>query len=376
MMPRKRCFMRLVARVLHERSFRAYASTVEYRNPSLKDVAEAAGVHPATASRALKNDRRITEATRLRVLSAAEALGYRTDPLVSLLMSHRRTSTTPDFQGVIAYVTRYTTPGEWQGVSESFTRIHHGAAAAADRQGYALEEFCVPPVKGAAASFQRMAIARGIQCILIAPLPKPNGHLRMDWDKFHTIGIGYSLIRPEIHRVATDHFGCLVVATRQARRRGYRRIGVTLNGQVNERTDRRWLGALMVEHQRSRPEERIPPLVTRDWDETAFRKWVLKHRPDAIMGVHMYRVADGLEKMGLRVPEDIGLISLELRDREKGMSGIDQNFEQIGATAVHQVIGMFHRGERGLPSAAQKNLIDGNWVDGNTLLGPVASAPH
>ncbi len=340
---------------------------MDHRNPTLKDVADAAGVHRATASRALNNDPRITEATRLRVLEAAEALGYRVDPLVSLLMSHRRTATTPNFQGIIAYLTRYETPGAWQEFSESFTRIHRGAAGAAERHGYVLEEFCVPPVKDAVASFQRVALARGIQCVLLAPLPRPNGHLRLDWDKFNAIGIGYSLIRPEIHRVATDHFGCLILATRQARRRGYRRIGVTLNGQVNERTDRRWLGALLVEHERSRPEERIPPLVTRDWDEGAFREWYGIHRPEVIMGVHMYRVADVLEKMGLRVPADVGLISLELRDRENGMSGIDQNFEQIGATAVHNVIGMFHRGERGLPLAAQKSLIDGNWVDGTTL---------
>lgn len=71
-------------------------------------------------------------------------------------------------------------------------------------------------------------------------------------------------------------------------------------------------------------------------------------------GGHMFRVADALEKVGLRVHEDVGLIPLEVRDREKGMSGIDQNFEQIGATAVHHVIGMFHRGKRGFPKRHRK----------------------
>lgn len=45
--------------------------------PTLKDVADSAGVSQATASRALMGGQSIAEDTRTRVLSAAEQLGYR-----------------------------------------------------------------------------------------------------------------------------------------------------------------------------------------------------------------------------------------------------------------------------------------------------------
>jgi DNA-binding LacI/PurR family transcriptional regulator len=49
---------------------------VEVRRPTLVDVARLAQVAPSTASRALKESPRISEATRLRVRAAALGLGY------------------------------------------------------------------------------------------------------------------------------------------------------------------------------------------------------------------------------------------------------------------------------------------------------------
>jgi DNA-binding LacI/PurR family transcriptional regulator len=50
--------------------------TAEPRRPTLIDVAKLAQVAPSTASRALKESPRISEATRLRVRAAARGLGY------------------------------------------------------------------------------------------------------------------------------------------------------------------------------------------------------------------------------------------------------------------------------------------------------------
>ena len=57
----------------------------------LRDVAAAAGVHPATASRALNPDTRalVNEETAQRVLEAATALGYRPNPIARGLKTSR-----------------------------------------------------------------------------------------------------------------------------------------------------------------------------------------------------------------------------------------------------------------------------------------------
>src|SRR3954449_9569189 len=53
------------------------------RTPTLRDVAEAAGVHAATASRALNPETRrmVNSDTARRVLRAAETLGYQPNPI-------------------------------------------------------------------------------------------------------------------------------------------------------------------------------------------------------------------------------------------------------------------------------------------------------
>jgi LacI family transcriptional regulator len=58
---------------------------------TLRDVAKLAGVHPATASRALSPETRIlvSEETAARVMEAAESLGYRPNPVARSLRTRR-----------------------------------------------------------------------------------------------------------------------------------------------------------------------------------------------------------------------------------------------------------------------------------------------
>jgi len=61
------------------------------RPATLRDVATAAGVHPATASRALNPGTRllVSEETARRVSDAADRLGYRPNPVARSLRTRR-----------------------------------------------------------------------------------------------------------------------------------------------------------------------------------------------------------------------------------------------------------------------------------------------
>src|SRR5580692_4530060 len=61
------------------------------RPATLRDVAAAAGVHPATASRALNPETRllVSEETAQRVVAAAGQLGYRPNPVARSLRTRR-----------------------------------------------------------------------------------------------------------------------------------------------------------------------------------------------------------------------------------------------------------------------------------------------
>src|SRR5215210_7883046 len=80
----------------HARTARHHAPVAPHRVPggvpaTLRDVAAAAGVHPATASRALNLDTRalVNADTARRVLDAAPGLGYRPTPVARGLKTSR-----------------------------------------------------------------------------------------------------------------------------------------------------------------------------------------------------------------------------------------------------------------------------------------------
>jgi len=56
---------------------------------SIVDIAKALGISPATVSRALNNNPRISEATRQRVKAMAEEMGYRHNSMASSLRNRR-----------------------------------------------------------------------------------------------------------------------------------------------------------------------------------------------------------------------------------------------------------------------------------------------
>lgn len=77
--------------------------------PTISDVADRCGVAVSTVSRALTRPGRVSEATRLRVVAAAEALGYQANPRARSLLSGRTDTiallvpdiTNPFFFGVV-----------------------------------------------------------------------------------------------------------------------------------------------------------------------------------------------------------------------------------------------------------------------------------
>jgi len=54
------------------------------------------------------------------------------------------------------------------------------------------------------------------------------------------------------------------------------------------------------------------------------------------------------------------------------LSGMKKNSLQIGIMAVDLLIDMLHRNERGSPVRPYLLMVEGSWVEGNTLRQPSA----
>src|SRR5216684_9356609 len=84
---------------------------------SMRDVALRAGVTAATVSLSLRGSPLITPATRAKVLNAAQALHYQSNPLVRALMRSRRRRGAAPGGPTLAIITGFPTRHGWRNLT-------------------------------------------------------------------------------------------------------------------------------------------------------------------------------------------------------------------------------------------------------------------
>jgi LacI family transcriptional regulator len=130
----------------------AAVSGLVNRPPTIRDVAERAGVSHQTVSRVINDNPRVTAATRDRVLASIKELGFVPSPLARGLLSNRTRSL-----GVVA-----------EDISDHFfARMAAGAEAEARRRGYYLMIGSVEPDDDEA-GYLRLMLERRVEGLIVA----------------------------------------------------------------------------------------------------------------------------------------------------------------------------------------------------------------
>jgi len=332
----------------------------------MADVARAAGVSRATVSRALRNDLRLTPATRQRVREAAETVGYRPNPFVSTLMADLKRKRQPRSTSTLAFVTAFGSREGWRRQNPSFLDYFAGAHERAASQGYVLEPFWLREPGMTPERFSRMLYTRNIGGLVIPPLPQPLGHLSLEWSHFAAVAIGYTLQQPELSRVVTNFYQGMRLALHELARLGCERIGFATEAGRQERVQHAWLGACLVFQQTLPARRRLPAFICPDATGTGIKSWLRTARPDAVIGASN-AVLGWLQHAGVAVPRDMVFASLNTGRNATDPAGIDQQSRLVGATAIDLLISQIHRNERGIPPHPMLTLIPGVWTDGLTL---------
>ena len=331
----------------------------------MKDVAAAAGFAPATVSLALRNHHSLPPATRQKIFSAARKLGYRPNPLVSALMVTLRSKRPVTRHTVLALVTMHP-PGEKWRSQRTFAELCQGAETRAAELGYRLEEFSLRSAGMTPARFGQMLRTRNIHGLVINPLPHEEKTLPLDLKDFAVVGLGASVTSPPIERVSNDHFQSALLAIKQCRELGYRRIGFVVSQEMSERLEDRWLSGFYLEQQRGPAATRVRPLMPLHTVEipAALPGWVERERPDVVI---FGRFASEYQTL---FPRTIGLVALSVYDPAGPLTGIFQNSRQVGATAIDHIVGRLQRNDFGPDQSARLHLIPGQWAPGRTARGP------
>ena len=333
---------------------------------SIRDVARQAGVSHTTASLALRGDPRIPAGTRRRVVLAARQLDYRPHAVVADLMAQLRTLKVKGDTATLGFITAWPTRDGWE-KSPNHRRFFAGVQARARELGYKVEEFWLREPGMTSQRMSQMLRARGIRSLILQSLPKAHGHLSLEWRCFAAVAKGLTVARPRLHRVISSHFEDMRLVGHHLKRLGYRRPGLVLDAELDARVDRAWLAAYLL-HQHDLPaRERVPPLIMETGQARAkFGRWFAQHRPEVILFTGLPLLA-WIKDLGLRVPEDVGLVHLDWSEDVGPLAGIDADAEMLGAAAVDLLVGQLHAHEYGIPAREKIVAVSGRWIAGASL---------
>jgi LacI family transcriptional regulator/LacI family repressor for deo operon, udp, cdd, tsx, nupC, and nupG len=334
-----------------------------------EDVARRAGVTRATVSMALKGHSSIPEKTRNRILRIAAKLGYSPDPMLSALAAYRSRSRPPTFHGTLAWLIDSAFGYDWRGVPQ-FCDYHFGALTRAKRYGFNLETFDLNAPEMTRERLAAIFRARNIQGLLLCPQPRSETTLEFAWAEFSAVTFGYTLASPHLHTVVSTQYRDMLLTLLHVQARGYQRIGLMLNHEHDLRTNYNYRSGYLIAQSLRPKSPRLPILESTYDDYEALRRWIRKNLPDVIIACGGETCVRTLKRLGVRVPQDVGLALPNLAAATSRVSGVVENSTEIGAVAVDLIVAMMQRGERGIPEYPQRIHVEGAWHPGNTLRLP------
>lgn len=344
---------------------------------TLRDLAQATGVHFTTVGLALRHDPRVRPETIAKVEAAARQLGYTQDAMLSALSAYRHRHS-HRLAGVIAYLVTYE-PGVMLKTNITERRLVEAATAHARSRNFNLESFQINAPDMTAARMTKLLHARGIQGVIVPPrLPAPGPMEALDWSGFSTIAVGYSITSPNLHRVCAGQAHNTRLAIAQLRARGYKRVGLVLPSELYERSRGHVLGAYLSEQCLQPPAQRVAPLFVphAELNAARLRQWLRAERVDAVALTGLPgEIYNWAQELGYKIPDDLGFALVSRYGKTDHIAGVDERMEAIGQAAVDAVIGLISNNERGLPEYPRHLLVEGTWVERPSVRpAPVAVA--
>lgn len=333
------------------------------------DIARALKISQSTVSVALRGGPRVARRTREAVQRKAAELGYRPDPHLEALARYRRSSKSARFVAKLAWLTNYPARDSWRGHTSA--QYHRGALQRAQQLGYELETFWMAEPGLNPARLKQILLTRGIRGLLLSPQVSSGVKLDFDFSDFAAVTFGYTLSAPAMHLVSNHQYRSMALAVRRLLELGYKRVGVALVRSVDARVDHNFIGGYLSTVHTTPGLPLIPPFECDEFNADRFGAWHRQMQPDALVlgDVLVDPVRKWARQMGKSLPRDLALAGLDIGHGKRGLAGIDQRSEAIGAAACDVLAGSLGRFEYGLPTVPLRVLIEGVWVDG-------ASAPR
>lgn len=342
-------------------------------SPSLRELARTLGLSHTTVSEALRNNPRVREETKVKVLKAAEAAGYRRNPLAGALMSEIRRSRSGTFRGVIAILDSDGISKQAPNTSRYHREMIQGATERAKELGFMAEIF-VGQRSISGSRLDSILQSRGIRGLLLLPVINDPDFSHLEWSHYAGVYADYIIERPRLHSICTDHYRALISALNHLRTLGYRRPGLVLQQHNDERLLNRWEAAFQAYLDHHDDLTHLTPLILSEITREKFVSWFKKNQPDVVL-CHRAETIAWMQECGAHVPRTHGFCCLNVMTNSIPCSGLDLQPKLLGARGVELVIAQIFRNEYGIPEIPSTTTIPARWIDGPTLPATINTPP-
>ena len=333
-------------------------------NTTVRLLAQLCGVSKSTVGMALRNDPRVAEKTRTRIKRLADERGYKGDPRVRHLMSLLKRGRREAVWNV-AWLNSSDSENAWTGLPW-LSGYLKGIRRRARELGYEIDPIWIKD--HTPAQLAKVLKARGIQGLLIPFPERADFWPCFPWDLFSAVVVDEFDVKLSLPHVVSDRHGNMQTLLGELEQAGYRRPALWLQGRVDEVRDV-YSSAFLGWHQKRGRDN--PLLWTFDQPDSGdLGAKVGTHHPDVIVCCHNGTIKC-LEDAGFSVPEDIGVVHLNLAGDVPDWSGIDQRHECVGATVLDVLNALLIAGEPATPAHPHTVSIPGVWRKGNTTLDSV-----
>lgn len=340
---------------------------------SLRDIAKVAKVSMMTVSLALRNDTSISAATRERVKQIAAEMGYKRDPLLSAYGQQIRRRKSNFCHSNIAWLFDWDQRDVFM-KRPCLKRYWEGGKARASDLGCALDLIWIKEPGLDASRLVQIMDARGIRGYVLNQILHPDFFKTFPLLNYANVSIGRIPFSPDIPTILSDSTTNALITVHQLVARGFRRIGFFQNFFHTVQTRTEGLSTLYFHAHKLTGEPPLEPFLQNgpplsDANMRAFKQWYESQRPEVIVTENDL-LWDVTQKLGLRVPQDVSLVHLEITDPQYNWSGIDPLPESIGAAAIDVLTGQLFRNEFGCHNSTQSLRLRGRWLEGATCRPP------
>lgn len=333
---------------------------------TLKTIAQKCGVSVATVSYAMRNDSRISEATRKRIHDTAEKLDYRPDPMLASLVSYRTSVSSPRFKASVAVL--HVHPKDSRRTL-LFERHRNSFQEQIMSYGYSVTDFFVDSGEYTSGRLAQILHARGVLGVILAWGNWENILLEFPWNEFVAVSSERNAVHSSIDRVSINHFHGTDEVFQRMKALGHKRVGLIHHNDLPIRVEKNILGAYYSNlHQNKGMAKGIPPFVySLGENPERFKAWFEQHKPEGIIS---HRLIDEsfFKNAGIEFPQDAHYAVVEIDEEASGnAAGITVN-DDMGRTLANILAGKLHNNELvDLNREGMITLVNGSWKPGKTL---------